>query len=190
MAAHDKSEEYCYPTKCPKCGKDVFRGLYNGGIYWVESLGDPWPNHPCFRSAVRKKRIDWRKIFDDHHQRELDRILGASATKAQPVSTPRKQSPMVATAAWPIVEKPSKESKPLFRPRIFELVGIDGKRKPLERQELSGMPVRKLAGANNVPTPWGVSMMEVFKNKGLAVPGVSAEGFLIVRFRRGSVAEN
>lgn len=50
------------------------------------------------------------------------------------------------------------------------------------------MPVRKLAGPNNVPTPWGVSMMEVFKNKGLAVPGVSAEGFLIVRFRRGSVA--
>lgn len=23
MAVHDKSEEYCYPTKCPECGKDV-----------------------------------------------------------------------------------------------------------------------------------------------------------------------
>ena len=58
MAVHDKSEEYCYPTKCPECGKDVFRGLYNGGIYWVESLGDPWPNHPCFRSAVRPRSFE------------------------------------------------------------------------------------------------------------------------------------
>ena len=40
MAVHDKSAEYCYRTKSPKCGKDVFRGRYNGGIYWVESLGD------------------------------------------------------------------------------------------------------------------------------------------------------
>ncbi len=30
-------------------------------------------------------------------------------------------------------------------------------------------------------------MLEVFKNKGLAVPGVSADGILIVRFRRGRV---
>ncbi len=143
MAVPDKSEEYCYPTKCPKCGKDVFRGLYNGGIYWVESLGDPWPNHPCFRSAVRRKRIDWRKIFADHHQRELDRILGASATKTQPVPTPRKN--VVANGGesrQPMGVKPSEASKPAVRPRSFELVGIDGKRKPLERQELQGMPLR------------------------------------------------
>lgn len=44
-------------TKCPKCGGSVIFLRSNGGSVWLESLGWPWPKHPCFEydSAARSK---------------------------------------------------------------------------------------------------------------------------------------
>lgn len=33
---------------CPKCGKSAFYVTHNGGFFWVDTLGPPWPKHPCF----------------------------------------------------------------------------------------------------------------------------------------------
>src|ERR1017187_788364 len=35
-------------TKCPKCGGDVIFLRSNGGSVWLQSIGWPWPKHPCF----------------------------------------------------------------------------------------------------------------------------------------------
>ena len=44
-------------TKCPKCGGAVIFLRSNGGSVWLESLGWPWPKHPCFEydAATRSK---------------------------------------------------------------------------------------------------------------------------------------
>jgi len=52
-------ENGCWPTRCPKCHAPVYFVRHNGGCVWLDSLGHPWPKHPCFdddlpfRSQVR-----------------------------------------------------------------------------------------------------------------------------------------
>jgi hypothetical protein len=40
--------EFTRPTRCGECGQDVFFIRHNGGSFWVDELGWPWPKHPCY----------------------------------------------------------------------------------------------------------------------------------------------
>ena len=42
------TENICRPTTCPICSAEVFFVRHNGGSVWFDSLGHPWPKHPCF----------------------------------------------------------------------------------------------------------------------------------------------
>lgn len=42
------------PIRCPKCRKMVFWVRNNGGSVWVDELGWPWPEHPCFQSNLNQ----------------------------------------------------------------------------------------------------------------------------------------
>jgi len=53
-------EDYCAPSTCPECGVDVFFIRHNGGSVWLDSLGWPWPKHPCMD---RKKEPSWYRYF-------------------------------------------------------------------------------------------------------------------------------
>lgn len=44
--AHER--DFCHPTRCPKCGANVYFIRHNEGSVWVDDLGWPWPKHPCF----------------------------------------------------------------------------------------------------------------------------------------------
>jgi hypothetical protein len=41
-------QDFCRPTRCPRCRADVFFIRHNGGSVWVDELGWPWPKHGCF----------------------------------------------------------------------------------------------------------------------------------------------
>jgi hypothetical protein len=43
-----RDEDFCRPTKCPRCGASVFFVRHNGGSVWFDELGHPWPKHECF----------------------------------------------------------------------------------------------------------------------------------------------
>lgn len=45
-------EDVCHPTRCPKCGTDVFFVRHNGGSVWLDDLCWPWPKHACFDNAL------------------------------------------------------------------------------------------------------------------------------------------
>lgn len=40
-------DDFCSPSSCPECGTDVFFIRHNGGSFWVDELGWPWPKHAC-----------------------------------------------------------------------------------------------------------------------------------------------
>ena len=43
------ADDFCRPTTCPICGSsEVWFIRHNGGSILVDSLGIPWPIHPCF----------------------------------------------------------------------------------------------------------------------------------------------
>lgn len=41
-------DNFCSPSTCPICGESVYFVRHNGGSVWLDSLGYPWPKHPCF----------------------------------------------------------------------------------------------------------------------------------------------
>jgi hypothetical protein len=47
-----RNEDFCQPTKCPKCGGSVYFVRHNGGSVWFDDLGLPWPKHPCFNDTM------------------------------------------------------------------------------------------------------------------------------------------
>ena len=49
------SEGIPHFTKCPKCGGFVIFLRSNGGSVWLESLGWPWPKHPCFEYDAKAR---------------------------------------------------------------------------------------------------------------------------------------
>ncbi len=51
---HD--EDFTRPTICQECGESVFFIRHNGGSVWVNSLGTPWPKHPCFDKPATPTR--------------------------------------------------------------------------------------------------------------------------------------
>lgn len=61
-------QNYCRPTKCPKCGLNVFFIRHNGGSVWMDSLGHPWPKHKCF---------DKPKVYRDFDKgyRDIGKLL-------------------------------------------------------------------------------------------------------------------
>lgn len=46
------SEDFCKPSKCPRCGASVYFVRHNGGNVWLDSLGAPWPKHACFDDDI------------------------------------------------------------------------------------------------------------------------------------------
>jgi len=63
-------DEFTKPTICPRCGAEVYFVRHNGGCVWLDSLGKPWPKHPCFddpdeivfsttKKELEKTRIDY-----------------------------------------------------------------------------------------------------------------------------------
>jgi hypothetical protein len=55
-------DDYCRPTKCPRCDAEVFFIRHNGGSVWVDELGWPWPKHSCF-DEVKDNFPSWIKFF-------------------------------------------------------------------------------------------------------------------------------
>jgi ssDNA-binding Zn-finger/Zn-ribbon topoisomerase 1 len=49
-----EQEGIAHPTKCPRCGSPVIFLRNNGGCVWLDSIGWPWPKHPCFDSENLK----------------------------------------------------------------------------------------------------------------------------------------
>jgi hypothetical protein len=43
----NRSEDFTRRTICPECRKEIFFVRHNGGSVWFDSLGMPWPKHPC-----------------------------------------------------------------------------------------------------------------------------------------------
>jgi hypothetical protein len=41
-------DDFRRSTTCPICGATVYFVRHNGGCVWLDSLGCPWPRHPCF----------------------------------------------------------------------------------------------------------------------------------------------
>ena len=43
-----EKDGYTREVFCPKCDCKVYFVRHNSGSVWLDSLGDPWPKHPCF----------------------------------------------------------------------------------------------------------------------------------------------
>ncbi len=60
------SNDYCAPSICPECGDDVFFIRHNDGSVWVDSLGWPWPKHPCMDTQEsRENEPTWFRYFKE-----------------------------------------------------------------------------------------------------------------------------
>lgn len=57
-------DDFCAPTTCPRCGKEVYFIRHNGGSVWVDSLGWPWPKHGCFESEG--EGTSWASYFREN----------------------------------------------------------------------------------------------------------------------------
>jgi hypothetical protein len=66
-----RESDFCRPTRCPECGRGVFFIRHNGGCVWVDSLGWPWPKHPCFEDYSR----DFYSSLQNGAQRFVDSII-------------------------------------------------------------------------------------------------------------------
>lgn len=68
------AKDYCRPTKCPKCGSEVFFIQHNGGSVWVDELGWPWPKHACFDAWDGGKSL--RALRSDIAKPQIKNKLG------------------------------------------------------------------------------------------------------------------
>lgn len=61
-------DDFTRSTTCPICGAVVYFVRHNGGCVWLDSLGWPWPKHPCFDNSkevifsTTKKELDKLKV--------------------------------------------------------------------------------------------------------------------------------
>ena len=61
-------DDFTRSTTCPICGATVYFVRHNGGCVWLDSLGWPWPKHPCFDDpeelifSTTKKELDKLKV--------------------------------------------------------------------------------------------------------------------------------
>lgn len=69
----NQHENFCRPTKCPKCGSSVFFIRHNGGSVWIDSLGYPWPKHLCFDKLRGYRDIE---ILKSVFTKNTDSLLG------------------------------------------------------------------------------------------------------------------
>jgi hypothetical protein len=51
------AEDFCRPTRCPRCGDDVYFVRHNGGSVWFDELGWPWPKHGCFPDDPKGRAV-------------------------------------------------------------------------------------------------------------------------------------
>lgn len=56
--------DFCRPSTCPKCRQSVFFVRHNGGSVWFDSLGQPWPKHPCMATEPDMAWIQTRFADD------------------------------------------------------------------------------------------------------------------------------
>jgi hypothetical protein len=47
-----EQEGIVHSTRCPRCEASVFFLRHNGGSVWLDSVGWPWPKHPCFENEA------------------------------------------------------------------------------------------------------------------------------------------
>ena len=72
------NESYAAPSTCPKCGADVYFVRHNGGSVWFDSLGWPWPKHPCFDREVEP---GWFGYLREHNPAFRPSASGGKAKK-------------------------------------------------------------------------------------------------------------
>ncbi len=76
--------EFCCPTTCPKCQQPVFFVRHNGGSVWFDTLGQPWPKHPCM---AREADTEWLErdfqVDDEPGNRKVFGVI-REATVANP----------------------------------------------------------------------------------------------------------
>lgn len=48
----DESLRRAVRCRCPVCRQEVYLVRHNGGRFWVNELGWPWPPHPCFGATT------------------------------------------------------------------------------------------------------------------------------------------
>ncbi len=47
---------FYHRSRCPKCAHDVFYLRHSGGSVWLNSMGYPWPKHPCMGPRTQSAR--------------------------------------------------------------------------------------------------------------------------------------
>lgn len=57
-----RDEDFCRPSICPNCGRDVFFVRHNGGSVWLDDLGYPWPKHSCFDNHLNTVAMQQRLL--------------------------------------------------------------------------------------------------------------------------------
>jgi hypothetical protein len=87
-------DDFCRPTRCPRCQRSVYFVRHNGGSVWFDSLGQPWPKHPCFESASglpdQSDGVDAFELlaeFLSGATQEPDTLLGVVIEGAQKATT-------------------------------------------------------------------------------------------------------
>jgi len=43
-------------VRCERCGQRTWFVRHNGGSFWVDELGPPWPKHPCYDGPVFRSK--------------------------------------------------------------------------------------------------------------------------------------
>jgi hypothetical protein len=134
---------------CPKCGDRTWFLRHNGGSFWVDTLGPPWPKHPCFDGAgfVGKRPFSvgpqtWhncdfcaaivpRQSYAAHvleHATVRDQILFEKYRKRRTDSPPKRRAPGPIDGKNPILnlgtassenENPSATPAPTHRNSAF-----------------------------------------------------------------------
>lgn len=71
-----RDQDFCRPTKCPRCKAEVFFVRHNGGSVWFDPpLGPPWPKHGCFNED-EKYAIEFRRLLTAHVRVGSPHVVG------------------------------------------------------------------------------------------------------------------
>lgn len=52
-----KKSDFTHATKCSYCASAIFYVRHNGGSAFFESLGHPWPKHPCYDKDIQLPKV-------------------------------------------------------------------------------------------------------------------------------------
>ena len=96
--------------RCPKCSQMVYYVRHNGGYFWADELGDPWPKHPCFdnresispdvlklrahpfwNGELKECKICLEVVRRDKYQDHVERVHETVKVLTQPVVVPKPE---------------------------------------------------------------------------------------------------